>query len=119
MKAFLPLIVATCFNIVANLGFRFAMARNSGEDLYSILIEGVKDPAIWFAVMASGCLLASYLYAIRTTPLSLAYPTVTGLALVGIMLLEPHFLGSTVTLQGWLGAGFIITGVYLLSSGIS
>jgi multidrug transporter EmrE-like cation transporter len=112
----LALALGVTFNIAANVFFKEAMrsgSPNLGLQAYVLGLLGCGW--LWLGVLSSVALLGSYLYALRAVPLVIAYPTVTGLAMVGIALVSSTFLGTTLVMWHYLGILLVVGGVTLLS----
>lgn len=70
----------------------------------------------WFALMAMGAGLASWLAALAELDVSLAYPML-GFSFVLTSVLSALFLGEHVSRSRWIGAGLISLGVAVMVSG--
>lgn len=106
------LLLAVCANISANVALKLAVLGFSGPlDIRATLTA----PWAWVGVISCILLLGGYLIAIRGVELSIAYPIVTGLAMVGIAIMGHVLFAEALNLQKLVGIGFIIAGVVVLS----
>ena len=64
-----------------------------------------------------GCPIGLYAAALKGIDLSVAYPVVTGFAMLGIALAGSLLFGEAVTMQRLLAMGLIFTGVLMLKQG--
>lgn len=109
------LIVAIFANIFSNVAFKRAMEGASFESGGSLLRTVGHQPWIWLGLGTAVILLGAYLFAIKRIPLSVAYPSVTGIAMVGIAVSGVVFLGETFPPIKWAALAAVIGGVYVLS----
>jgi len=106
------LLLAVCANVFANIALKLAVLELSGPlDIRALLTA----PWAWAGVIGCVLLLGGYLIAIRGVELSIAYPTVTGLAMVGIAIIGHVVFSEALGLQKLIGIGFVVAGVFILS----
>lgn len=106
------LLLAVCANVFANVALKLAVLGLSEPlDIHSLLTS------LWAWAGLTSCilLLGGYLIAIRGVELSIAYPTVTGLAMVGIAVIGHFLFSEALSLQKIVGIGFVVIGVIILS----
>ena len=108
------MLAATVFNAIANIAFKKAVTNVESSEVGTGLLRLLSDPWTWLGLISAVLLLGSYLYALRGIELSVAYPAVTGLAMLGVALGGAIFLGESLTFQKILAICLIICGVYLL-----
>ena len=110
----LALVFAILANIAANICFKGAMRPlNFGGDRLPIWMV-VMQPLFWLGVLAAGILMITYLLAIRGLSVSVAYISVTSVAMIGILLAERIFFGTSIGYGKILGIVLIISGFILL-----
>ena len=80
-----------------------------GDRVIQLLLE----PWMCVGVLCSGALLACYLYSLKGIDLSIAYPAVTGLAMLGIAL-SGVFTGEGITTLKIGGIALVLAGISLL-----
>ena len=88
--------------------------RTPLDEGFSAFLKLAAEPWMWLGVCLSLVLLFSYLYALRGIDLSVAYPTVTGLAILGIVLAGGLFLGENMSFLKLFAMALIVAGVVLL-----
>ena len=109
------LLLAALANIAANSSLRQAAQRIKGEkDLIAILVGLLAQPVFWLGLLSAGCLLFAFTMALRETPVSIAYPVVTSLAIAGLLLLDYGLLGQPIGGLRLLGVALIIIGVAIV-----
>jgi len=108
------LLVAIISNIIANLSFKKAVAATPIEEGAEGFIKLAADPWMWAGFLSAGLLLGCYLYALKGIDLSIAYPVVTGFAMVGIALSGALFFGESLSLAKIFAMTLIIAGVFIL-----
>jgi small multidrug resistance pump len=103
-------------NVAANLLLKHAMsARALGQEAAGSPLQNL--PVLLGGLLAAGSLLVLYLIALRHLPVSVAYPIVTGLAMVGIALCSAPLFGEALNLTKILGiAGVVLSTVLILRS---
>lgn len=106
------LLFAVCANICTNVSFKLAVQQLSGPfDIRAL----AASPWAWAGLASGLLLLGSFIVAIRGIELSIAYPAVTGLAMVGILVVGYVLFSETLSLQKIAGIGLVMAGVLLLS----
>lgn len=111
------LAVAVIANISANTALKMTMTSVSGGSGKEIILGVLTRTSFWVAVALLGVLLVSYLAALRSVPVSLAYVAVTSLALVGLVIVERVFLGSPLGATKLFGVVLVVFGVILMAKG--
>ncbi len=116
-KYWIALFVAVAANVFANVALKIGMREVDVSADWRTIPALIANPWLWVGGSLAGILLGSYLLAIKGIPLSIAYPVVTGLAMVGIAIASAWFLGESLGVSKLMGVCFVIFGVYLLSNG--
>jgi multidrug transporter EmrE-like cation transporter len=112
----LTLAVAVLSNVVANLAFKKAMMDLPGKTAIGALSLALRQPWLWVGMAAALLLLASYVLTLRHFHVSLAYSTVTGLALALMTILSAFLFGDRLGGLQITGIVFVMLGVLLLST---
>ncbi len=100
------LILNVVFNILANAGFKFSAMSPNWKGLLAWQVIG--NLAGFLTVITLTGLL-------RFTPLHVAFPLTTGLAVLGVQLVAAKFIfHETITPAQWLGTLLIVGGVFFL-----
>jgi len=108
------LLAAVAANTLANIAFKKAMGRTPISFNLEGALKLLVEPWMWVGGTFSVILLLCYLHALKGIDLSVAYPAVTGLGVLGIALASSLFFYEPVGLHKILGMGLIISGVVLL-----
>lgn len=82
----------------------------------SSLLQTVLDLRVILAVVYLGLGVITWIAALTSIPLSVAYPFMS-ISVVLIMAYAVFFLKESVKPQQWLGAGLIMLGLSLVSAG--
>ena len=103
-----PLIIA-----IGQILFKLASERlvESGKGLYMVLF----DPIMILALALYGGATIVWIYLLKSVPLSYAY-SFMALTYVAVPILSIVFLGETIGLKYWVGAGLIIFGLFVIQS---
>ena len=106
------LAAAVAANVGANLLLKHAVGR-AGEG------GGIlqNPPVLAAGVLLAGCLLGFYLVALRHLPVSLAYPVVTGTAMVGIAVFSAILFAEPLGAGKLAGIAGIVIGTVLVLRG--
>jgi multidrug transporter EmrE-like cation transporter len=113
-KYWVALLVAIISNVIANVAFKKAMIRTQLDGGVGGFSKLSGEPWIWLGVMCAGALLGCYLYALKGIDLSIAYPVVTGLAMLGIALAGTVFLSEAMSASKLIAMALIVIGVVML-----
>lgn len=111
------LSVAVLANITANTALKIAVGSITQGSFRDKLLHFFAQGSFWLGCASALLLLVSYLIAIRGVPLSSAYPIVTTLALVGLILVDKFLFGSAISSTKIIGIGLIMVGVGFVSVG--
>ena len=109
------LVIAVIANTCTNIAFKYAVINPSFQAEDAKWNALLFDPWLW-AGGVSGCiLLGSYLSAIRTIDLGIAYAAVTSLALVLLTAASALLFGEQMDVRKLIGIALVISGVTLLT----
>jgi multidrug transporter EmrE-like cation transporter len=112
------LFAAVGANVVSNVAFKLGMQRvalPTDASPVHVLFEILRQPWLWVGGVFAAVLLGLYLFAVKGVPLGVAYPTVAGLAMVGIHAAGILLLGERFSVAGACGVLAIVLGVCLLA----
>ena len=112
------LALAIAANVGANTAFKSAVASLSLRPGESPPLQLLRSGDLWIGLVLSAVLLASYLVAIRQIPISVAYLTVSALAMVGLVVVDSMFFGLKLGVHNLLGIGLVIVGLALVTKGV-
>jgi multidrug transporter EmrE-like cation transporter len=110
----LALFVAVLANATANVAFKKTMTNASFETTFFNLLKLAADPWMWVGSVSAALLLGSYLYALKGLDLSVAYPAVTGLAMLAIAFAGATFLDEAMSVWKLVAIILITIGVIML-----
>ena len=105
--AWATLLFAIAGNAAANILIKRAGMQASDGFLYF-------QPAFLIGVVLFGLNLISYTFALKTLPISLAYPTLLGGTLILVLLASVQMFGETLTLTRLAGSVLILIGVLMV-----
>ena len=109
------LLIAVCANIFANVAFKSAMRDVPGPLNLGAVATLFATPWMWAGLASAMLLLGCFLITIRGIDLSIAYPAITGLAMVGIVIAGYVLFSESLSLQKIAGIGFVVVGIVILS----
>ena len=115
MSKWLALLLCAGANIGANLALKRAVGGRALEFTWPALFALLRDPFLWLGFALAGLVLLSYLYAIRTLPIGLAYPVVTGLVTLGTFFAGSLVFGDSMSLRALGGVTLITAGIILVA----
>ena len=101
MKYYLVLGIAILTNAAANILIKIGMNRVGGMDigsLHDILNKFMLNQFIWAGVFLFGAALVTYSYVLSYIQLSVAYPIMTSMGFVVVILISLLYLGEKLTL---------------------
>ncbi len=104
----MPAIVA---NIVTNFALKTAVRGVDTTSILTIFGGLIKSPWAWCGMLGASVLLVSFMGAIRTLPLSTAYPILTALAILTMTIIEWGFQGVSIGPLKIVGLTLTILGV--------
>lgn len=109
------LLLAAIANVAANTTLKIAMSSPASRPGQGLLLELLGRTSLWIGLAFCGVLLVSYLAALRGLPASVAYVTVTTLAMVGLVVVDNSVFGVPLSATKLLGAAFAVSGVWLMT----
>ena len=111
------LAIAIVANISANTALKKTMTSVSGSSGKELVLHVLTQASFWIATIFLGILLISYLAALRSVPVSVAYVAVTSFALVGLVIVERFYLGAPLGVTKLFGVALVVSGVVLMAKG--
>lgn len=111
------LLVAVGANVGANLLLKHAVGLGQKPASGGTSLITQNPPVLVAGVMLAGVLLAFYLLALRHLPVSIAYPVVTGAAMVGIAIFSSILFSEPLSLGKMVGIAGIILSTALILRG--
>lgn len=116
MKNYSILALAIFFNASANILIKIGMLRIGREgQILKLLFKAALHPAIIFGIFSFVLALLAYGYTLSHLNLSIAYPIMTSLGFLIVILASWIFLKESITAIQVFGFIFIITGVFMVA----
>jgi multidrug transporter EmrE-like cation transporter len=114
MKIYIIFGLAILFNAMANILMKMGMlgVDNRG-DIFHMVSQSVSRPAIPFGIVSFILALVCYLYILSKVNLSIAYPLMTSMGFVIVILASWALLKESITWVQIAGFVFIILGVWM------
>ncbi|MDF2379324.1 MAG: SMR family transporter [Candidatus Gracilibacteria bacterium] len=121
MESYILLGLAVVSNAVGNIFMKLSSEQFS-ESLKEVLINPwvIFQNGLWFLGIACfGLTLVVYTKVLSQMNLSVAYPIMTSLGFVIVVMFSVLYLGERLAWWQWLGLLCVMIGVFLLSQGNS
>ncbi len=119
---FVALGAALVLNATANLMMKFGMERFKASGVTAAQGLGTLVGALagnWVLILGL-CLFAAnvvlYTFALKGVPISVAYPIMTTVGFVIIVVVAGIYLRERLSAAQWVGVGLILAGVWLVGS---
>jgi len=114
MNTYIVLGLAIIFNAMANILMKMGMLRvDSNSDIFSMASQSIAEPVIPLGIISFILALICYLYVLSKLNLSIAYPMMTSLGFLIVILASWAFLKESITTIQVVGFVFIILGVWM------
>jgi len=117
MGIYIILALAIILNALANILMKVGMMRQ-GESSGSPLLmakAALVNPVLFAGVVSFALALIAYSYVLSKINLSIAYPVMTSLGYVIVIIASWIFLKEHITLIQIIGFTFIIAGVWMVA----
>jgi multidrug transporter EmrE-like cation transporter len=114
---YIILALAVILNALANILMKVGMVRQ-GESDVSLMVMATRalvNPALLAGVTCFALALIAYCYVLAKINLSVAYPIMTSLGYVIVIVASWMFLKEHITLVQVVGFAFIIAGVWMVA----
>lgn len=117
MNTYVILGLAIIFNAVANILMKIGVLRvDDTPNIFSNAWKSISQPAILAGIIFFVSALICYLYALSKLNLSVAYPIMTSMGFLVVILASWAFLKESITTIQIAGFVFIIMGVWMAAS---
>ncbi len=114
--SYIILILAITFNAVANILMKVGMLKEKqGTNLVDLLLNMLLNPVLIVGIICFAIGLAAYCFVLTKLNLSVAYPIMTSVGYVIVIIASWLFLKETITLIQIAGFTFIIAGVWMVA----
>jgi drug/metabolite transporter (DMT)-like permease len=113
-------LLQLCISVVLSSASQilFKVATNAGDDKHAINPQLFTSWALWGGIVASLTSLVSWLYALRSVPLVIAF-NLAAVTYILIPLGSWVFLGEQVPPIRWLGIALVTLGVLVIARPLS
>jgi spermidine export protein MdtJ len=114
MKIYIIFGLAIIFNALANILMKMGMLRvDNRGDILHMASQSVAQPAIPFGIVSFILALVCYLYVLSKVNLSIAYPLMTSMGILIVILASWALLKESITWVQIAGFVLIILGVWM------
>ncbi len=114
--SYIILIFAITFNAVANILMKAGMLREKpGANLLELVLNMLTNPVLISGIFCFALGLAAYCFVLTKLNLSVAYPIMTSVGYVIVIVASWLFLHETITVIQIVGFTFIIAGVWMVA----
>ncbi len=115
--SYVILILAITFNAVANILMKIGMLKGKqGTGFADFMLGTITNPALIAGVVCFAIGLAAYCFVLTKLNLSVAYPVMTSVGYVIVIIASWLFLKETITAIQIAGFSLIIAGVWMVAS---
>lgn len=116
MNTYLILFLAVAFNALANILMKVGMLRvGNMRDISLLPLKAAHNPVVILGVVSFIVALWCYLFVLSKLNLSIAYPIMTSLGFLLVILVSWIFLRETISGIQVIGFIFILLGVWLVA----
>jgi multidrug transporter EmrE-like cation transporter len=110
------LIIAITLNAVANILLKVGAERTKeSNNIFELLLGMATNPITILAIFCFAAGMAAYNYVLMKTNLSVAYPIMTSVGYIIVLLASWMFLKETLTILQISGILLIIAGVWMVT----
>ena len=116
MDTYLILSLAIILNALANILMKVAMLKQEKTtDIIKMVTQSFSNPILFLGILSFALALVAYCYVLAKLNLSIAYPLMTSLGFLIVILASWIFLGEAITKIQIIGFICIITGVWMVA----
>ena len=116
MNIYFVLSLAITLNAIANILMKVAMLRQEkNTDIIKLITQSLSNPILFLGMLSFAMALVAYCYVLAKLNLSIAYPLMTSLGFLIVILASWLFLGETITKIQIAGFIAIIAGVWMVA----
>jgi multidrug transporter EmrE-like cation transporter len=114
--SYIILILAITFNAIANILMKVGMLKEKpASNLMIFFTDMLLNPVLIAGMICFALGLAAYCYVLTKLNLSIAYPIMTSVGYVIVIIASWLFLKETITVVQVAGFAFIIAGVWMVA----
>lgn len=116
MNTYFVLSLAIILNAVANILMKVAMLKQEKTtDIVTLVTQSLTNPVLFLGIISFGLALVAYCYVLAKINLSIAYPLMTSLGFLIVILASWLFLGENISKLQIVGFFCIIAGVWMVA----
>jgi multidrug transporter EmrE-like cation transporter len=116
MNTYLVLALAIILNALANILMKVAMLKQEKTaDIITIVTQSLTNPVLLLGIFSFGLALVAYCFVLAKINLSIAYPLMTSLGFLIVILASWLFLDENITKIQVVGFTCIIAGVWMVA----
>jgi len=118
MKYYMVLAIAIIANSVANILMKIGMNKVGGLEITSIndiWQKFILNYIVWLGIIFFGISLLSYSFVLSRIQLSVAYPIITSVGFILVVMVSLFYLNEALSLKQISGIVLIILGVWLVA----
>jgi multidrug transporter EmrE-like cation transporter len=116
MNTYLVLSLAIILNALANILMKVAMLKQEKTtDIITMVNQSLTNPVLFLGIISFGLALVAYCFVLAKINLSIAYPLMTSLGFLIVILASWLFLDETITKIQIVGFTCIIAGVWMVA----
>lgn len=116
MNTYLVLSLAIILNALANILMKVAMLQQEKTtNIITLVTQSLTNPVLLLGIVSFGLALVAYCFVLAKINLSIAYPLMTSLGFLIVILASWLFLGENITKIQIVGFTCIIAGVWMVA----
>jgi multidrug transporter EmrE-like cation transporter len=116
MNIYLVLSLAIILNALANILMKVAMLKQEKTtDIIAMATQSITNPILFLGLISFALALVAYCFVLAKINLSIAYPLMTSLGFLIVILASWLFLGENITKIQIVGFVCITAGVWMVA----
>ena len=116
MNTYVVLSLAIILNALANILMKVAMLKQEKTtDIMTMVTQSITNPVLFLGLVSFGLALVAYCFVLAKINLSIAYPLMTSLGFLIVILASWLFLGENISKIQIVGFTCIIAGVWMVA----
>ena len=116
MNTYVVLSLAIVLNALANILMKVAMLKQEKTtDIITMVKQSLTNPVLFLGLISFALALVAYCFVLAKINLSIAYPLMTSLGFLIVILVSWLFLGENITRIQIVGFTCIIAGVWMVA----
>ena len=116
MNTYVVLSLAIVLNALANILMKVAMLKQEKTtDIITMVKQSLTNPVLFLGLISFALALVAYCFVLAKINLSIAYPLMTSLGFLIVILASWLFLGENITRIQIVGFTCIIAGVWMVA----